>query len=101
MAGDLRRWQGQTLTDHLVFSFQAKVFIAENKQGEVRGFEIQGGSGRRNCNIPVLGGSQGQVVICRSPEHNGLDASTCPQAVIFSSTPGGQLSSQEPGWAYL
>ena len=42
MAGDLRRWQGQTLTDHLVFSFQAKVFIAENKQGEVRGFEIQG-----------------------------------------------------------
>ena len=40
-AGDLRRWQVHTLTDHVVFPFQAKVFIAGNKQGEVRGFEIQ------------------------------------------------------------
>ena len=42
MAGDLRRWRVHTLTDHLVFSLQAKVFTAGNKQGEVRGFEIQG-----------------------------------------------------------
>ena len=55
MAGDLRRWQVHTLTDHLVFSFQAKAFIAGNKQGAVRGFEGQGGLGRRNCNVPVLG----------------------------------------------
>ena len=99
IAGDLRRWQVHTLTDHVVFSFQANVFIAGNKQGTERGFEIQAGSGRRNSSIPVLGGSQGQVVICRSPEHNGLDASTCPQAVIFSSAPGGQLFSQEPAQA--
>ena len=43
--------------------------------------------------------SQGQVVVCPSLEHNGLDASTCPQVVIFSSAQGGQLFSQEPGWA--
>ena len=43
--------------------------------------------------------SQGQVVICLSLEQEGPDASTCPQAVIFSSAPGGQLFSQEPGWA--
>ena len=55
MVGGLRRWQVHTLTDHLVFSFQA-VFTAGNKQGAVKGFEIQGGSGRRNCNIPVLCG---------------------------------------------
>ena len=33
MAGNLRRWWVHTLTDHLVFSFQANVFIAGNKQG--------------------------------------------------------------------
>ena len=33
MAGNLRRWRVHTLTDHLVFSFQGKVFIAGNKQG--------------------------------------------------------------------
>ena len=45
--------------------------------------------------------SQGQsgLSVCLSLEHKGLDASTCPQAVIFSSTPGGRLFSQEPGWA--
>ena len=43
--------------------------------------------------------SQGQVVICPSLKHNGLGASTCPQVVIFSSAPGGQLFSQEPGQA--
>ena len=55
MAGHLRRWRVYALTDHLPCSFQAKVFTAGNKQGVVRGFEIQGGSGRRNCNVPVLG----------------------------------------------
>ena len=43
MAGDLRRWQAHTLTDHLVFSFQANVFIARNKESVARGLEIQGG----------------------------------------------------------
>ena len=42
--------------------------------------------------------SQGTVV-CLSLEHKGLDASSCPQVVIFSSAPGGQLFSQEPGQA--
>ena len=43
MTGDLRRWGVHILADHLVFSFQAKDFIiAGNKQGTVRGFEIQG-----------------------------------------------------------
>ena len=43
--------------------------------------------------------SQGQVVLCPSLKHNGLDASICPQAITFSSAPGGQLFSQEPGQA--
>ena len=43
--------------------------------------------------------SQGQVVVCPSLKHNGQDASTCPQAVVFSGAPGGQLFSQEPGEA--
>ena len=53
-ASNLRRRQVHTLTDHLVLSFQAKIFITGDKQGAVRGFEIQGGSGRSN--IPVLSG---------------------------------------------
>ena len=36
--------------------------------------------------------SQGRVVVYLSLEHKGLDASSGPQAVIFSSAPGGQLS---------
>ena len=52
---DVRRWRVHTLTDHLAFSFQANVFIPGNKQGVVRGFEVQGGLGERNYNIPVLG----------------------------------------------
>ena len=55
MAGNLRRSQVHTLTDHLVFSFQAKVFIAGNKQGAVRDFEVPGGLGERNSDIPILG----------------------------------------------
>ena len=42
---------------------------------------------------------QGQVVVCLSLEHKGLDASSYPQVVIFSRAPGGQLFSQEPGQA--
>ena len=42
---------------------------------------------------------QRRVVVCLSLEHKDPDASNCPQAVIFSSAPGGQLFSQEPGWA--
>ena len=67
MAGNLRRWWVHTLTEHLVFSFQARLFIPGNKQGAVRAL--------------------------------GPDASSCPQEVIFSSVPGGQLFSQEPGQA--
>ena len=37
VACDLRGWQVHTLTDHLLFSFQARLFITGNKQG-VRGF---------------------------------------------------------------
>ena len=55
MAGNLRKFRVHTLTDHLVFSFQAKVYLAGNKQGAVRGFEVQGGLGERSCNILVLG----------------------------------------------
>ena len=47
----------------------------------------------------VVSCSQGQVVVCPSLKHNGLDASTCPQVVIFSSAPGGRLFSKEPGGA--
>ena len=41
VASDLRRWWVCTLTDHLVFSFQGKVFIAGNKQGAVRGLKFR------------------------------------------------------------
>ena len=44
----------------------------------------------------AVSSSQGQVVVCPSLERKGLDASSCPQAVTFSSAPGGQLFSQEP-----
>ena len=54
MAGDLRRRWVCTLTDHLTFSFQAKVFITGNEQDALRGFEIQGELGERNCSILVL-----------------------------------------------
>ena len=40
--------------------------------------------------------SQGWVICWK---HCGLDASTGPQAVIFSRAPGGRLFSQEPGQA--
>ena len=64
MAGDLRRQWVHTLTDHLTFSFPAKVFVTGNKEGAVNGFEIQGQLGERSCNIPVLAVScaQGGVV---------------------------------------
>ena len=42
-----------------------------------------------------------RMVVCLSLEHKGPDASSCPQAVIFSSAPGGQLFTQEPGRTYL
>ena len=68
MAGDLRRWRVHTLTDHFVFSFQARLFIAGNKQGVVRGFEIQGKVNRKNnCSVFVLGG--GHLTL----EDNGSD----------------------------
>ena len=57
MASDLRRWRVHTLTDHLVFSFPAKVFTTGSKQGVVKGFEIQGKfiGLKNNFSILVLG----------------------------------------------
>ena len=40
MAIDLKRWV-QTLTDHLVFSFQARLFITGNKQGVVKALKFR------------------------------------------------------------
>ena len=45
MAGDLRRWWVHTLTDHLLFSLQANVFIAGNKHGAVRALSFKEGRG--------------------------------------------------------
>ena len=60
MARDLRRWWVRTLTDHLPFSFQAKVFIAGDKPGAMRGFEIHGKVNwikkKKTLSILVLGG---------------------------------------------
>ena len=68
MASDLRRRQVHTLTDHLVFSFQAKVFIAGNKHGMVRGFEIQGKVNwikiKNNFSLLALGGG---LKLCPRP----------------------------------
>ena len=47
----------------------------------------------------AVSSSQGPVVVCLSLEHKGPDASSFPQAVIFSGAPGGLLFSKEPGWA--
>ena len=47
----------------------------------------------------AVSSSLGQVLLCLSLEHKGPAASSWPQAVIFSSAPGDQLLSQEPGQA--
>ena len=100
MAGDLRRWWIHTLTDHLVFSFQANVFIPGNKQGAWGLWD----SGRIRWK-KLLFSCLGQLAVSWGagrlflPEHKGPDASSCPQAVIFSSAPGNQLFSLEPGQA--
>ena len=41
MASDMRRWWVHTLTDHLVFSFQANIFIPRNKKGVVRALRFR------------------------------------------------------------
>ena len=101
MAVDLRRWWAHTLTDHLVFSFQANIFIPGNKQGVGRAFRFRKDWVKETATFLswAVSCSQGQVIVCLSLKHNGLDASAGPQAVVFSSAPGGQLFSQEPGWA--
>ena len=85
MAGDLRRWWVHSLTDHLLFSFQPSIFITGNKPGTLRGFEIQGGSGRRNCHIPVLGSQQ----FPGEGGHLPLPETQWPGCLHFS--PGGSL----------
>ena len=92
-AGDLRRWWVHTLTDHLVFSFQARLFIMGNKEGAVRALRFREDWGKEAATfLPwAVSCSWGRVVICLSLEHKGPDASNCPQVIIFSSAPGGQL----------
>ena len=109
MASDLRRRWVHTLTNHLVFSFQANVFIPEiNKVLIPEINKVQRGVLKfREYQVKevatflswAVSCSQGQVVFCCSLEHKGPDASTCPQAVIFSSAPGGRLFSQKSRWA--
>ena len=41
MAGDLRRLWVHTLTDHLVFSFLARLFTPQKKQGAVRALRFR------------------------------------------------------------
>ena len=100
MAIDLKRWV-QTLTDHLVFSFQVRHFVTGNKQGVVRALRFREDWVKEAATFLswAVSCSQGWVVICLPLEHKGPDASSCPQVAIFSSAPGGQLFSQEPGWA--
>ena len=69
------------------------------EQNAVRGFEISGKIRFKKPQYSLPGQLAIPRVICLSQEHKGPDASTCPQVVIFSSAPGGQLFSQEPGWA--
>ena len=101
MAGDLRRWWVHTLTDHLLFSFQARLFITGNKQGVVKALRFREDWVKEAATFLswAVSCSQGRVAVCLSLEHKGPDASTCPQAAIFSSAPGGQLFAQEPGQA--
>ena len=95
-----KRWV-HTLTDHLPFSFQARLFITGNKQGAVRALRFKEDWVKEAATFLswAVSCSQRRVVICLSLEHNGPEASSCPQAVIFSSAPGGQLFPQEPGVA--
>ena len=101
MARDLRRWWVHTLTDHLVFSFQARLFITGNKQGAVRALRFREDWVKEAATFLswAVSCSQGQVVLCLSLEHKGPDASSCPQVVIFRGASGGQLFSQEPAQA--
>ena len=43
--------------------------------------------------------SQGLVIVCLSLEHNGLDASTCPQAWSLAVPQEVSSFPQESGWA--
>ena len=95
MAGDLRRWWVLTLTDRLVFSSQARLFIMHNKQGTMRALRFREDWVKEAATSLswAVSWSQEQVVICLSLEHKGPDAASCSQAVVFSSAPGGQLFS--------
>ena len=98
MAGDLRRWWFHTLTDHLLFSFQARLFTTGNKQGAVRALRFREDWVKEAATFLswAVSCSKGQVIICLSLDHKGPDAFSCPQVAIFSSAPGDQLFSQEP-----
>ena len=101
MASDLRRWWVHTLTDHLVFSFQARLFIMGNKQGAVRALRfgedwVKAAATFLSWAVTCSQGPWSSV----SPWNTKVRMSlTCPQAIIFSNAPGGQLFSQEPGRA--
>ena len=81
MAGDLRRWRVHILTDHLAFSFQARLFITGNKQGVVRTLRLREDWVKEAATFLswAVSCSQGWVVIRLSLDQKGLDASSCPQ----------------------
>ena len=101
MAGDLRRQWVHTLTDHLPFSFQAKLFITGNNQGAVRALRLREDWVKEAATFLcwAVSCSQGQWSSVSPWNTKVRMPRTCPQAVIFSSAPGGRLFSQEPGWA--
>ena len=77
---------------HSKFSlFQARFSVTGNKQGVVRALRSREDWVKEAATFLswAVSCSQGQVVICLFLEHKVLDASSCPQAVIFSSAPGG------------
>ena len=94
MAGDLRRQWVCTLKKPSYILFPGQTFF-NREQSVVRGFEIQGKLDLKKTAVFLpwaVSCSQRKEVVCLFPEHKGPDASSCPQAVIFSSAPGGGLS---------
>ena len=85
MASDLRRQQVCTITKPSYIFFPNQTFITGNKQGVVRGFEIQGELRERNCSILVLG----SYLFPGIGGHLSLPGTQWPRCLHFS--PGGNL----------
>ena len=101
MASDLRRQQVCTITKPSYIFFPNQTFITGNKQGVVRGFEIQGELRERNCSILVLGsklfpGASGFL----SPWNTMAQMSPLvPRRWSLAVPQDVDCFSQEPGWA--